>query len=103
MIEDVYFAGFDNNPLFTTGAISWQLSNVYFTAVYSSVKHVLFNFDDSVSKTKNKTAFYRLHRCAAFRPFVCSDIHLFVSVTPITSHPFITSVPFEILVYTFTS
>ena len=47
--EDVYFAGFNNNPYFNTGALSWAHSNSYFTAVYSSVKNALFNFDDSVS------------------------------------------------------
>ena len=50
-LKDIYFAGFEKNPYYKSGAISWQLANIYYTAVYSSFENALFNFDDSVSHT----------------------------------------------------
>ena len=49
MLEDVFFAGFEKNDYYKSGAISFQLNNRYFTATQSSVTNVLFAFDDSVS------------------------------------------------------
>ena len=48
-LKDVYFAGFEKSEYYKSGAISWQLANVYFSAVYTSFENALFNFDDSVS------------------------------------------------------
>ena len=49
LVEDVYFAGFEKNDYYKSGALSWQLNNVYFTSIYSWVKNALFAFNDSVS------------------------------------------------------
>ena len=48
MLDGVFFAGFERNDYYKSGAISFQLSSVYFTASQSSVKNVMFAFDDSV-------------------------------------------------------
>ena len=49
LVEDVYFAGFEKNDYYQSGAISWQMRNKYFTPIHSWVKNALFSFDDSVS------------------------------------------------------
>ena len=48
-LEDIYFAGFEKNDYFNSGAISFQLNNIYFTGSQSSIKNALYAFEDSVS------------------------------------------------------